>query len=287
MDQEKRAKESGEERSRGRSSQRRKEQEQPEEAEKKRCKSASTWTPPRRNSVSPVRCISPHNCRDSATGGCRHKLLDSTRRSRSTTPEARESSSASREIQDRYTRMMNLERERMREVWCRMEKEQKALLDTRDGMTKLMAKGTTELWRLKQRMDCLLKGFKNKICKACGEENKSREKREEAAKNRARSEEAARRRPLSNREDPTSPDSERAGRRPSKEAMPAAAGCAGSWAPGCPTRARRTLISSTASASGSSTAPAVTGEKGRRPMVMTSRDGVSLSATVPVSASSQ
>ena len=205
MDQEKRAKESGEERSRGRSSQRRKEQEQPEEAEKKRCKSASTWTPPRRNSVSPVRCISPHNCRDSATGGCRHKLLDSTRRSRSTTPEARESSSASREIQDRYTRMMNLERERMREVWCRMEKEQKALLDTRDGMTKLMAKGTTELWRLKQRMECLLKGFENKICDACGEENKSRAKREEAARSRERSEEAARRRPLANREDPRSP----------------------------------------------------------------------------------
>ena len=60
-------------------------------------------------------------------------------------------------------RMINLERERMREVWCRMEKEQKALLDTRDGMTKLMAKGTTELWRLKQRMECLLKGFENKI----------------------------------------------------------------------------------------------------------------------------
>ena len=46
--------------------------------------------------------------------------------------------------------MMNLERERMTEVWTRMEKEQKALLDTRDGMTKLMAKGTTELWHLKQ-----------------------------------------------------------------------------------------------------------------------------------------
>ena len=50
-------------------------------------------------------------------------------------------------------RMMNLERERMREFWTRMEKEKKALLDTKDGMTKLMAKGTTELWCLKQRME--------------------------------------------------------------------------------------------------------------------------------------
>ena len=86
-----------------------------------------------------------------------------------------------------------------------MEKEQKDLLDTRDGMTKLMAKGTTELWHLKQRMECLLKGFENKICDACGEENKSRAKREEAARSRERSEEAARRRPSANREDPRSP----------------------------------------------------------------------------------
>ena len=115
MDQENRAKESAEDRSRSRSSQRRKEQEEPEEVEKKRCKSASTWTTPRRRSLSPpppVRCISPHNCRDSATGGCRHKLLDSTQRSRSTTPKPRENPEASREIQDRYMRMMNLERER-------------------------------------------------------------------------------------------------------------------------------------------------------------------------------
>ena len=39
------------------------------------------------------------------------------------TPEARESSAASRVIQDRYMKMMNLERGRMREVWTRMEKE--------------------------------------------------------------------------------------------------------------------------------------------------------------------
>ena len=60
-----------------------------------------------------------------------------------------------------YMKMMNIERVRMREVWTRMEKEQRALLDTKDGMTKLVAKGTLDLWRLKQRMECLFKGFEN------------------------------------------------------------------------------------------------------------------------------
>ena len=71
MDQENRAKESAEDRSRSRSNQRRKEQEEPWEVEKKCCKSASTWTPPKRRSLSPpppVRCINPHNWRDSAAG---------------------------------------------------------------------------------------------------------------------------------------------------------------------------------------------------------------------------
>ena len=170
-----------------------------------------------------------------------------------------------------------------------MKKEQAALLDTRDGVLKLVTKGTTELWRLKQRMECLLKGFENKICEACSEENKSRDKREEAAKSRARSEEVARRRPSSDRENPqrsTSSDRERAGRRPNKEATPAAAGCAGCWAPGCPTPASSTTGSSSASASGSSTAPATTGEKGKRPVVLTSRYGASISATVRARASS-
>ena len=44
------------------------------EAEKRRYRLASTWTPPRKRSISlqgPIRCTSPHNCRSSATGGCR------------------------------------------------------------------------------------------------------------------------------------------------------------------------------------------------------------------------
>ena len=106
-----------------------------------------------------IRCISPHTCLDLDKGGCRHKLLDPNRRSRSVTPELRENPTASREMH--YMKMMNMERVRMREVWTRMEKEQRALLDTKDGMTKLMAKGTSDLWRLKQRMECLMKGFEN------------------------------------------------------------------------------------------------------------------------------
>ena len=88
---------SAEDSDRSRSSQRRKEQEDPDEVEKKRCRPASTWTPPRRRSLSPrIRCVSPHNCLDPDTGGCSHKVLDPNRRSRSVTPESRENQTASR-----------------------------------------------------------------------------------------------------------------------------------------------------------------------------------------------
>ena len=105
--------------------------------------------------------------------------------------------------------MMDLERERMKEFWCRMKKGQTALLDTRDGMLKLAAKGTTKLWRLKQRLECLMKGFENKICEARSWETRSRD----------RLEEVARLGPSSNREYAprgTSTDRERAGPGPNK-----------------------------------------------------------------------
>ena len=92
--------------------------------------------------------------------------------------------------------MMDLERERMKEVWCRMGKEQSALMEARDGIIKLTAKGTTELWRLKTCMADQLKGYKKRICTANNEDTKSRERREEAA----RKEEMARRRPSINRD---------------------------------------------------------------------------------------
>ena len=104
---------------------------------------------------------------------------------------------------------MDLERERMKEFWCRMKKGQTALLDTRDGKLKLAAKGTTELWRLMQRLECIMKGMKNKICEARSEETRSRDRLEEVARTG----------PLSNREYAprgTSNDRERAGPRPNK-----------------------------------------------------------------------
>ena len=86
-------------------------------------------------------------------------LLDPNRRSRSVTPESRENQTTPKEMQ--CMKMLNMERVRMREVWTRIEKEQRALLDTKDGMTNLMAKATSDLWRLKQQMECLMKGFEN------------------------------------------------------------------------------------------------------------------------------
>ena len=280
LDQERRDKESARERSRSRSRPRKQEPEQVKgdsreeqgEAEKRRYRSASTWTPPRKRSISPqgpIRCTSPHNCRSSATGGCRSQFIDPNasgsrgaagRRSRSLTPEGRERSPASRERLARWPGTMDLERERMKEVWCRMEKEQTALLDTRDGMLKLAAKGTTELWRLKQRMECLMKGFENKICQACSEETRSRD----------RPGEVARRGPSSDREYPprgTSSDREKAGPHPNKEATPTLS-TAGCWAPGCTTPA--------SSATGSSSVPATTGEKGNRPVPNYGHSGVLL-----------
>ena len=115
-----------------------------------------------------------------------------------------------------------------------------------------------------------MKGFENKICQACSEETRSRDRREEVA----------RRGPSSDREyQPrgTSADRERAGPRPNKEATPTLS-TVRCWAPGCPTPA--------SSATGSSSAPATTGEKGKRPVVLTSRDGASISSTVWAGASS-
>ena len=54
-------------------------------------------------------------------------------------PEGRRKSPATRESLARCTSMMYLERERMKEIWCRMEKEQTEFLDTRDGILMLAA----------------------------------------------------------------------------------------------------------------------------------------------------
>ena len=78
--------------------------------------------------------------------------------------------------------MMTRERERMKEVWERMRKEQAALMEARDGLAKLTAKGKTDLWRLKTRMSDQLKDYEKRIAAAASEDNQSRETREKAAR---------------------------------------------------------------------------------------------------------
>ena len=150
-----------------------------------------------------------------------------------------------------------------------MRKEQAALMEARDGMVKLTAKGTSELWRLKTRMSDQLKDYEKRIAAAASEDNQSRETREKVAREQA----------LSN-------NTERSGTHPNKEATPAATGCAGCAAPGCPTSTRRAAGPPSAPGSGPATGPAPTGAKGKRPTVLTSSDGVILSATVRAGASS-
>ena len=220
LDRERRDNKAREERSRSRSRPRSQEQQMRGEEEKRRCRSATTWNPPSDEGASvtssasewvkedPIRCTSPHNCRRAEAGGCRSQVRDPNRRSRSATPEDRRRSLASQESLDRCTRMMTRERERMKEVWDRMRKEQAALMEARDGMAKLTAKGITELWRLKTRMSDQLKDYEKRIATAASEDNQSRETRKKAARVQARS-----------------------STRPNKEATPVATGCAGCAAP--------------------------------------------------------
>ena len=88
----------------------------------------------------------------------------------------RERSPPTGEKLSRWPRLQDLERERMNGVWSRMEKEQAALMDTRDALLKLAGKGTTDLWRLKQRMECIMAGPKDKLCEACRDESSSRDR---------------------------------------------------------------------------------------------------------------
>ena len=130
-------------------------EEEKNETEKRRFRSASTWTPPRKRSISPqggtIRCKSPHLCRNAAAGGCRSRFRDpNPSRNRSMTPEDRERSPTMREKLARWPRVDSLEKERMSRVWSRMEREQAAISDTRDALLKEAGKGTTALWRMKQ-----------------------------------------------------------------------------------------------------------------------------------------
>ena len=69
------------------SSEARSEDREKEENDRRRIRSASAWTPPRKKSASlrggPGRCKSPHLCRSAVFGSCRHKLRNPLPDSRS------------------------------------------------------------------------------------------------------------------------------------------------------------------------------------------------------------
>ena len=76
------------------------------------------------------------------------------------------------------------ERERMKEVWERLKKEQTALMEARDGLSKLMTKGTTDIWRMKSKMAEQLREYEGRIASAAAENDQSRKVRERKAKER-------------------------------------------------------------------------------------------------------
>ena len=77
---------------------------------------------------------------------------------------------------------MEKERERMKEVWERLRKEQTALMEARDGLSKLMTKGTTDIWRMKNKMAEQLKEYEKRIAAAATEDDQVREARERKTK---------------------------------------------------------------------------------------------------------
>ena len=81
--------------------------------------------------------------------------------------------------------IMTKEKDRMKEVWDRMRQEQVALMEARDGLAKLTAKGTTDLWRLKTRMGEQRKDYEKKIAEAAATDNQNRERWEMAARERS------------------------------------------------------------------------------------------------------
>jgi hypothetical protein len=140
------------------------------------------------------------------------------------------------------------ERERMKEVWERLKKEQKALTKVKEEMSKLMARGTTNIWRLKSRMSEQLREYKGKIAAAAAEDHQSREARERMAKEREKVMEAERSRSMI---------------------------CQGCNRQGCRSAAGRAMGPSSAAAR---VTPAEA--MGRSPLIMRSKDGMTLSAVV-------
>ena len=66
-----------------------------------------------------------------------------------------------------------MEKERLSRAWRRMEPEQ---ADTRDALLKEAGKGTTALWRMKQRVEGIMAGLRETLCETCREEGRGQER---------------------------------------------------------------------------------------------------------------
>ena len=86
-----------------------------------------------------------------------------------------------REKLARWPRVDSLEKDHLSQIWSRMEREQAAILDTRDALLKEAGKGTTALSRMKQRVKDIMAGLRETLCEICREEcrGQEREQREE------------------------------------------------------------------------------------------------------------
>ena len=92
------------------------------------------------------------------------------------TPEDREQSPASRERMARWPRMDSQERERMHRAWNGMDRERASIKETRDALLKEARKGTTAMWRMRQRVEDIVSGLKETMCEACREDCGGNEK---------------------------------------------------------------------------------------------------------------
>ena len=82
-----------------------------------------------------------------------------------------------REKLTRWPRVDSLEKDHLSQIWSRMEREQAAILDTRDALFKEAGKGTTALWRMKQRVEDIMVGLRETLCETCWEECRGQERR--------------------------------------------------------------------------------------------------------------
>ena len=75
-----------------------------------------------------------------------------------------------REKLARWPRVDSLEKDHLSQIWSRMEREQAAILDTRDALLEEAGKGTTALSRMKQRVKDIMAGLRETLCEICREE---------------------------------------------------------------------------------------------------------------------